>query len=550
MSYNLGKISYVLGYRNIEGTPPQVLAIPNNLVNILSNGYGETGATGATGASGNVYNTSTTSSTIINPSSGSVTLTVSTGLAYITGNSVIVVQQNNSLNSFKGTISTYNSSTGILVIGNIVNIQGSFGSFVVYNVNLDGIDGPTGPTGSTGPIGTTGYTGPTGPTGSTGPIGTTGPTGTSFWLSSGLTGIYYNGGNVGINNISPSFTLDVSGNARFTQDCSINSLTLGTGGGNVSSNTVLGSSALATNSTGFNNTALGFNALAGNTAGSNNTAIGFNALAANTSAFDNTAIGFSALATNTTGSSNTAIGRDALRDNIIGVNNVAIGRSALRGNTDGVQNVAIGRNALFTNTTGQNNIAIGIDALENNAIGSNNTAFGSDSGITNTIGSNNTYLGNGADANANNWSNSTALGNGATVTASNQIVLGNSSISSLNCATQTITALSDRRDKKDITPLEAGIRFIEKLQPVNFKWNMRDGGKIDVHEIGFIAQDLQEVQKETNTVIPNLIDEHNPEKIYASYGTLLPVMVKAIQDLNKTNQELENRIKLLEDANK
>jgi hypothetical protein len=27
------------------------------------------------------------------------------------------------------------------------------------------------------------------------------------------------------------------------------------------------------------------------------------------------------------------------------------------------------------------------------------------------------------------------------------------------------------------------------------------------------------------------------------------VMVKAIQDLNKKNQELENRIKLLEDAN-
>ena len=85
---------------------------------------------------------------------------------------------------------------------------------------------------------------------------------------------------------------------------------------------------------------------------------------------------------------------------------------------------------------------------------------------------------------------------------------------------------------------------------------MRDGGKIDIPEIGFIAQDLQEVQKETNTVIPNLVDEHNPEKLGAAYGTLLPVMVKAIQDLNNKNKELdnknkelENRVKMLEDAN-
>ena len=57
-------------------------------------------------------------------------------------------------------------------------------------------------------------------------------------------------------------------------------------------------------------------------------------------------------------------------------------------------------------------------------------------------------------------------------------------------------------------------------------------------------------------MIPNLVDEHDPEKLQASYGTLLPVMVKAIQDLSnknkeldKKNQELENRVKLLEDAN-
>ena len=85
---------------------------------------------------------------------------------------------------------------------------------------------------------------------------------------------------------------------------------------------------------------------------------------------------------------------------------------------------------------------------------------------------------------------------------------------------------------------------------------MRDGGKIDIPEIGFIAQDLQEVQKETNTLIPNLVSDHDPEKLGICTSTLIPVMVKAIQDLNneikdlkKENQALESRLKLLEDTN-
>ena len=73
---------------------------------------------------------------------------------------------------------------------------------------------------------------------------------------------------------------------------------------------------------------------------------------------------------------------------------------------------------------------------------------------------------------------------------------------------------------------------------------MRDGGKIDIPEIGFIAQDLQEVQKETNTVIPNLVDDHDREKLLDSYGTLLPVMVKAIQDLNNKIKDLEKKVNL------
>jgi len=72
--------------------------------------------------------------------------------------------------------------------------------------------------------------------------------------------------------------------------------------------------------------------------------------------------------------------------------------------------------------------------------------------------------------------------------------------------------------------------------------NMRDGGKVDIPAMGFIAQDLQQVQKDTGIVIPNLVYESNPERLEASYGTLLPVLVKAVQELSEKVTSLETEL--------
>ena len=137
-----------------------------------------------------------------------------------------------------------------------------------------------------------------------------------------------------------------------------------------------------------------------------------------------------------------------------------------------------------------------------------------------TIGYNNTVLGYEARASADD--------------ASNEITLGNTDINILRCATDSITSTSDRRDKKDIVPLGnlSGIKFIKRLKPVNFIWNMRDGKKRDIPGHGFIAQDFQEVQKETGINIPGLVYDINSDKLEASYGKLIPIMVQAIKDLN------------------
>ena len=65
---------------------------------------------------------------------------------------------------------------------------------------------------------------------------------------------------------------------------------------------------------------------------------------------------------------------------------------------------------------------------------------------------------------------------------------------------------------------------------------MRDGAKVGQKDLGFIAQDLQELDDENL----QLVYSNNPKKLEASYGRLIPVLVKAIQDLSAKVTALEN----------
>ncbi len=361
---------------------------------------------------------------------------------------------------------------------------------------------------------------------------------------SGQDGITVNStGQVGIKNPNPQYTLDVAGNFRTTMDASINSVTVGLGGGNIASNTSLGYQALQVNTNGYNNTALGYQALNKNTTGINNTALGYQALNKNTTGFSNTAVGESALYSNTTGQNNVAIGLQALKQNTTGNFNVATGNDSLFTNTNGSQNVATGDHSLFSNNSGSFNVAAGNNSLFYNTDGSYNTATGYQA-LYNNNGSLNTALGYIAGSSISTGTNNTCIGTNSqpsSATASNEFILG-SGVGVIRCAVGTITTTSDARDKKDIEILDAGLQFVDKLKPVKFVWNMRDGGKVDIPAMGFIAQDLQQVQKDTGIVIPNLVYESNPERLEASYGTLLPVLVKAVQELSEKVTSLETEL--------
>ena len=127
--------------------------------------------------------------------------------------------------------------------------------------------------------------------------------------------------------------------------------------------------------------------------------------------------------------------------------------------------------------------------------------------------------------------------------------MGNASVATLRCNTQSISALSDIRDKTNINKLDVGINFIKELNPVTFDWNRRDGTMQGKKGAGFIAQELDDLQnkyKAGDTL--DIVLKTNPEKLEAAQGKLIPVLVKAVQELTQKVEDQEKEIKELKDG--
>ena len=371
------------------------------------------------------------------------------------------------------------------------------------------------------------------------------------------------------------------GDADFTWNKTTNTLTIaginfGRGGGGVSANTAIGYQSINGTATGNSNTAVGFQSLFALTSGVANTAYGALSGDSINSGSYNVVLGNNAGQTISSGNYNIAIGSDALgnanpssgvgigfRAGRYSANNViAIGHEALAENTSGAEHVAIGYQALDAIITNNNNTAVGSFALSG-SIADDNTAFGTRAAINLTTGSGNTAIGSSAfSTSAVTGNNNTVLGHNvastltsgannlilgynatsSTATVSNEITLGNSSIATLRCQVTTITALSDARDKKYVQDIPLGVSFIQRLHPVSFVWNTRDGGKVDVPEFGFIAQELQQAQADHGVTLPGLVYDINPERLEAAPGTLIPVLVKAVQELQAQIDDLKRQL--------
>lgn len=228
--------------------------------------------------------------------------------------------------------------------------------------------------------------------------------------------------------------------------------------------------------------------------------------------------------------------------NLLGNDNVAVGYLSMNAANIATSNVCVGSSSGSSIIDSVGNTLIGATSGGNITYGVGNTTLGNSAGLSVTTGNQNVFIGDnsGAALPSITGSNVICIGkesNPTNGTVSNQITLGNSAITTLRCQATSITSLSDARDKTNIEESTYGLDLVKSLRPVTFEWDTRDGAKKGVKDLGFIAQDLKEIDDEHL----GLVYDENPDKLEASYGRLIPVLVKAIQEMSKEIEILKSK---------
>jgi trimeric autotransporter adhesin len=289
-----------------------------------------------------------------------------------------------------------------------------------------------------------------------------------------------------------------------------------------SSNAVaLGYQAVNTTNAAADVTAIGYQALYNNTAVSI-TAVGSQALANNSSGTGNASFGYRNLLNNTTGSNNSSFGYEALRANTTASGCTASGHSALYSNTTGNYGTAFGQNSLYSNVSGVANVGLGYQAGYSTTGGSN-IFVGRAAGILATTGSYNAVLGWQRDLSDSD------IEVFALTTQSNRVLIGASTTTNAYVKVAW-TVTSDARDKTNIAPMALGLDFVKQLNPVsyNFKVSRTDDTPHGNKRYGFLAQDILALEGDNPVIIDNEISDH----LKYQGESLVPVLVKALQELN------------------
>jgi len=173
-----------------------------------------------------------------------------------------------------------------------------------------------------------------------------------------------------------------------------------------------------------------------------------------------------------------------------------------------------------------------------------------------------------------NWfTNSTAVGYEANVSASNQVRLGNSSVTSIG-GYANWTNISDGRYKKNIKENIPGLAFINKLRPVSYNLDIHGIEKFlhpedhrfdkmssdvvakskDADEralaekekvvyTGFVAQDVEKSAKELHYDFSGVDAPKDQHSLYGlRYSEFVVPLVKAVQELSHKNDDLQKQI--------
>src|SRR5690606_30849786 len=125
---------------------------------------------------------------------------------------------------------------------------------------------------------------------------------------------------------------------------------------------------------------------------------------------------------------------------------------------------------------------------------------------------------------------------------------------------------SDVRDKADIRDTKLGLDFINKLRPVDFKWDYRDddieideeSGELIKHKKdeskqrtrfhhGLVAQEVQQVMEEIGEDFGGFQDHKvngGNDVLTIGYTELIAPLIKSVQQLSARVEELESKLNL------
>ena len=233
--------------------------------------------------------------------------------------------------------------------------------------------------------------------------------------------------------------------------------------------------------------------------------------------------------------------------------NNSLGANALDAITTGDYNTAIGQEALETVSSGHKNTSVGAQSLRYVNTGDQNTSIGVYAGDFITTGSNNVIIGYQADPSANSASNQIVIGKGATGQGDNYAVIGNTDVtrvymsqdgSAVIYANGTINS-SDLRFKSLIQPVNLGLQFINKLNPVSYfkmsksQYKGEEKNSETRYEYGLIAQEVDNILKESDPG-NSIISKDEEGFLGMDYKQLIMPLIKSVQELSSHIEKLES----------
>jgi len=100
---------------------------------------------------------------------------------------------------------------------------------------------------------------------------------------------------------------------------------------------------------------------------------------------------------------------------------------------------------------------------------------------------------------------------------------------------------SDVRLKDNIIRIESPLEKIAKLRGIEFNWNDNQ----DIYPVG--KRDLGVVAQEVEEVLPEIVETRASGYKAVKYEKLTPLLIEAVKELSKENEDLKARLKSLED---